>query len=513
MRLSYVLGLAASLSACLFFGCGDNAHEPLPTDHTADPGVAASVSFVHDGPLTLSPGESATLTIETTPPARYPVKFRLVGKSLDASLDTAKAETDDAGRATLELRAPHEATTFAVRASIEGGPSADLVVSVSGQGFATLEVLPSYQGTREVETWTALAAAGTTCGALAATLPSDPDGALTTSAAMGATLLLEDVPVGPSLAVVVRAGRFAWGCADVPSLMAGTFGKVEVPVTNRPLVTSDSDLDVTLEVMPEAAAWKAILVNTQAAMLGRFTSQGSEAATLLAAMAAALPGPEVVPGASWLGALETRLAVPGASPKLALEALAASVADGAPTLHGAVSGLDDTHGLFTLRSLGALEADAYGAPTEYLMTLEVDAQDQVHVGGTLFVMPSRYVGANLETAAALDAATPSMVEWLSAKVGCATLPIAPMSGCDAACIETACETGLSALWAEALDASASDALHGELPLMMTGAAAFDEDAHLTGFEGSWLGMLSVGASKAKVSGSAIAVQATDAPAN
>ena len=70
--------------------------------------------------------------------------------------------------------------------------------------------------------WTASVVVIASCADLAATLPEEPAGALTATApASGMPVIPENAPVGPNLAVVVRAGHFAWGCADTAAPTPG----------------------------------------------------------------------------------------------------------------------------------------------------------------------------------------------------------------------------------------------------------------------------------------------------
>lgn len=503
------MGLAASLLAIPASGCGEPPFTEPTREKPTVPGVDASVAFAVKGPLKLAPGETALLAVVTTPPGRYALQFRLVGESLDGSLDTAKAVADEAGVVMLSLRAPNQPTTFAVRATLEDGPSADLVVSVSGQGYATLDVVPDYTGTRPVESWVASAVAGATCDALAKTLPDDPQGALGVTAPKGAALLVPDAPIGPALAVVVRASRYAWGCTDVSGLMAGSVTKVAVKVTDRAIDTSASELDVALELAPDPASWDALLATHRAAMVARFAAEGTEATTLLHAMVKAAPSPNAALAAAtshgWLAALEARLATTNASPAVTLADLTALEPPSLPPIAGHAKSLDPTHALFTLDSVGPLAAENSGGPTEYLLKLTVAPNDHVHLGGALFLLPSRYVGASLEAAApGLHPPATSVADVLAARVACDTLDLAGLPDCDGPCIADLCRSGLASLWKSALDVSAELGLPAQLTLTATGPASYDADARLLGFAGSWLGQATCGASTVKLGGEAIA---------
>lgn len=510
MRLTYLLGLAATLVLLPIAGCGE--HGALSSDErgTSVSGVDASVAFAFDGPLKLEPGETALLAVVTSPPDRYGLEFRLVGESLDASLDTSKTVADEMGVALLSLRAPHQATTFAVRATIEGGPSADLVVSVSGQGYATLEVVPDYQGERPVDSWTASAVTGSTCAELAKTLPDDPEGALVVEADQGAALMIPDAPVGPALAVAVRTSRYAWGCTDVAGVMAGSLTKVVVHVANKSIDASESSLDVSLEFAPEPSSWDGLLTVHRSAMFARFESNGTAGATLLDAMLAAAPElalePADTPG--WLDALDAHFAGEVGGPIALLESLGATSSASLPPISGRAEGIDDGHALFLLESIGKLSASDSGAPTEFLMKLSVDPNDRVHLGGALSMLPSRYLGATLAAAANAESPmTPTVVDYLADKLGCSGLPLEPLPTCDAACIATLCRQGLESIWSESLDVSAALGLPAEVLLTATGDAQFDSDARLLGFSGAWLGQAKSGASSVKLGGQAMAVPA------
>jgi hypothetical protein len=518
MRLTSIVGLAASLLAAPLAGCGEHHTAAAPTETPGVPGVNASLTFAVKGPLKLEPGANATLAVVTTPPDRYALQFRLVGESLDASLDTSKAVADEDGVAFLSLRAPNQATTFAVRATIEGGPSADLVVSVSGQGYATLDIVPDYPGSRPVESWVASAVMGTTCAALGAKLPDDPEGALTVSAPFGAAVLLPDAPVGPSLAVAVRTSRYAWGCTDVSGLMAGSVTKVVVHVADKPVDSSASDLDVSLELVPEPTSWDALLAESRAAMLARFQRKGTEAETLLDAIVNVAPDADAALAAAeshgWLTTLESLLAEPGKSPSTVVAQLAESTLPALPPIVGRAKGIDAHHALFRLDGIGPLAANASGGPTEYLMKLSVDSKDQVHLGGALYLLPSRFVGASLDLAAA-SATPPSndVPDHLAARLGCDTLALDGLPNCDAACLAKLCRHGLASIWADALDASATLGLPAQVMLNATGSASYDTEARLVGFSGQWLGQAQCGSLAAKLSGAAVAVPVESPDAN
>ncbi len=457
--------------------------------------------------------------MRTSPPDSYAIGFRLVGESLDASLDRSTTISEKAtGVATVSLRAPNQAATFAVRATIENGPSADLVVSVSEQGYATLDVRPVYKGTRPVDKWIASAAAGTTCDALAATLPKDPDGALGAQAAPMHPLLIADAPVGPALAVVVRAGHYAWGCSDVTGLGAGATSKVEIHVNDKPLDASQSVLDLGLEFSPEVGAWQGIVAESAPLMAAPFTSaQGGQPKALLDAMAQVAADAGAFKTAANAGGWLSKLQDHWTAGKIDLvgwlnQELAQGGAPGAQ-LSGRVKSIGDAkHALFTLQSVGPLAAADAGVPSDYLLALGIDPDDTVHLAGTLYLLPSRYLGAavtNAALAAAPDKKT--LPEVLAAMVGCDALGLPGWANCSGECVAKTCRAAVEWQWQHALDASADHGLTGTLAANASGAASFDDAAALTGFTGSWLGQLSSGKLSAKLSGVATAKLADNPP--
>src|SRR6185436_10831536 len=128
----------------------------------------------------------------------------------------------------VKLHAPSAPASFVLRARIKDGPVADLAVSVSKLGVGTLEVIPEYDGPREVTEWVASVVAGTTCDAIKAKLPGELEGALVAVSPAQAYPVIQSVPVGPKLAVTVRAGHFAWGCADAHDIAAGASTEVKI---------------------------------------------------------------------------------------------------------------------------------------------------------------------------------------------------------------------------------------------------------------------------------------------
>ena len=183
---------AAAVLAPTMAGCTANDSAALEDDAGGGlPGPDASIEFASDGTLTLAPGEKATITVVTAPAERYEISFLLVGDTLDASLSESTVVANDQGEASVDLRAPNSATSFAVRAKIKDGNTADLPVAVSDQGFGALDITPVYNGDRDIADWSAFVVSGKSCEALGTTFPDDPPGALVAGAEQGDPLVVD----------------------------------------------------------------------------------------------------------------------------------------------------------------------------------------------------------------------------------------------------------------------------------------------------------------------------------
>lgn len=507
MRLTsggVLLGALVALSpAC---GGGDRTADGAPAQ-VGVPGVDASISFAHPGTLTLTPSQTTTVTVVGKPAARYAVSFHLVGDAFDASLSDKDVVADPSGKATVVLRAPNRATTFVLRATIKDGPSAQLPVAVSENGFGTLAVVPVYPGTRPIGQWQASVVTGKSCESLAPSFPQDPEGALTAAAKPGKKLHVEDVPVGPNLAVFVRAGHYMWGCSNKSNLAADATAEVQVAIVNKPIDPSEALLDISLAFAPAPDPWAEILDSHLDLMIDAFTGPAqSEAEALLDAMHAVASDPGAFDTASaqhgWLDLLTQHLSSNATGLSTALAQWAADgLAAQPPQIIGHVAGITASPGyaLFALDAIGSVPVGDSGVPAEYLMSLSIDPTDTVHLGGALFFLPSRYLGASIEQAV-VGGGFSDVAAALATVATCDELELDGLDGCGAACVTQLCENGLQLLWSQALDASATAYAFGEIPMQASGDATFDDAAALTGFDGTWLGEVVAGQLSAKVSG-------------
>lgn len=483
----------------------------------------AKLAFEEEGTLALAPGETRTVTVLATPPNSYEISFALLGAPLDASLDKSKVAADADGRASVTLKTPNAATTFQLRASIKDGPFAELPIAVSDKGFGSLRVVPVYAGTREVTKWVASAVTGTNCKAIADLLPEKLQAPQNATAPNGAEPLIESVPVGPNVAVVLRAGYYIWGCTDEPNLKAGQELTVKVPVIDRPIDLSKTDLDLELTFTADAAPYADIMKEAAFALVdGLLPGSIDGASTALLDAMIATSSPDIAGSLAddraalgWDAKTGEHLGMLATPPKeLLLQWIEGKLEPtGDPLV--AMSGISGrlvaaenapTKALFLVKTFGGVEAEAAGIPASHLMTWTADASDTVMLGGNFYWMPSQYVGGvALEAAKEVMPGILSMSEALGAIFGCPSLATSLGSGasCDTACLEALCQTALGDLWQNGLEASAQAGIVGEIGITASGPAKVDNYAAPMSLEGTWLGTLSAGSISVSLEGTVI----------
>lgn len=474
------------------------------------PFVDATVSFEGPASIDVSPGEVRALSVTTSPPSEYEMYFTLLDAPGDASLDASHLFAGADGRAMVKLQAPSSPASFKVRASIKNGPSADLVVTVSKQGVGALQVVPVYDGQRPVETWVASVVAGTTCSDLAAKLPGETSGALVAAAPAPESPVIQSVPVGPKLAVAVRAGHYAWGCGDTSGIAAGTTTKVKVHVVDVPPALDRTKLDLALAYAPDAP-YGAIVTDARAAFLDAFLPPGAPVpAALLDAMARLSIDPEGFALArealGWDALAQAHFAeLPVPLGERMAGWIDAGLALGPAKLTGQLLAIDGVPGkaLLAAGTLAGLDAAAAGVPETHLVSWTSQPGDKVVLSGTVYWVPSRFIGAACRAGAQDELAVQSsMQEVLAAVAGCnnlaATLGEAP--GCDAACLADLCRAALDARWQSALDVSASAGQVGTIEITASGKIDVDDIATPVALTGAWIGHVSDGAATADVKG-------------
>jgi hypothetical protein len=519
MRFLWVrLALAASLAlpgAAL--GCSSSGvlEIPLPPD---PPLGDATVRFDEPTTLTLAPGEAVTLDVIAAPPAAYSVRFALVGGIVDAWLESAEVEADPTtGRASVELHAPSQATTFSVRASLldpggVAGPSAERDVAVSDQGFGSVRITPLYLGHRQVTEWTASLVARTACKDLATMLPGDLPGALGGVAPPGGELVIPAAPVGPNLAIAVRAGHFAWGCADTTAMTPGQIVEVPVTVIDKPVDLSSADLGLTFAYVPDPGAYAQVLADAGELLGESFLPTGSKVgAVLLNGMQSLAPPTSPVSfgqqriDKGWDSLAEQHFAA--LSPGLRQQ-VGAWIAAGLVLQSTSIEADCKASGVpgqpaFTVTRFGDLDPALAGVAPKSAFTWTAQPDDSLLLGGALVWEPSRFAGAAALAPALQAFPDASTVPGaLAEAAACHDLAKAMGSfgACDLGCVEKLCGAALEARWDMALGASMKVGLPGKVTINASAAATVGDTAEPTAVSGHWYGKIGDGLAEASVSG-------------
>jgi hypothetical protein len=499
--------------AGLMPACGGNEAELQENPPIGVPGVDASIAFEHDGTLTLVPGQTTDIVVIGSPAAPYAVSFILVGEAVDASLAETNVVADNNGVAVASLRAPNKSTNFAVIAKIKDGPSAELPVAVSDQGFGAFDIKPIYPGVRDPREWVASAVSGTTCEQLESTFPNDPAGALKATGEPGEPLTIDVAPVGLNVAIFVRGGHYMWGCADEAALVANGVSEVEVDISDAPIDFSDVTLDVDMEFSPEPVAWDALISAQETQMLDAFFNGTpmTPAQVLLNEMEALSCDPMLfsqnATSYNWTAEVQTHLSMNAVDIASTLSGFAAAglVAE-PPAILGKVTSVDEEPGFatFELISMGSSTPAILGVPSDYQVNIDVDFSDTARIGGTLFWLPSRYIGNAIAQEGLVQYAQYTDFNEVLADVAqCGTLNVTSPVGCDV--MSDLCAQAVAVLWEQALDVSAAVYSFGEINFESSGASTFDDWAKLSGFEGEWIGQTIIGPESAVVQGAVSAV--------
>lgn len=475
----------------------------------------ATVRFEEKGTLALATGETRAIAVLGEPAAPWRVGFALIGEPRGGYLEPAVVTADAMGRAVVDLHAPDEATTFHVRASLldtDGapGPSAERAVAVSAQGFGTVRVKPVYSGKRSITEWTASVVAVATCADLAPTLPEEPSGALTATSPAASAPLVEDAPVGPNLAVVVRAGHFAWGCTNTSALTAGATMDVSVTVIDKPLDLASANLAATFSWDP--AALLPLLADAGVLLGEAFLPSGSKVGSVMLNTMASLV-PQASQGSfaaqridkSWdaLAAQHFAALSPGLRQRFDLWT-AAGLSMQSPSFAASLTaGAAPGEAALALTRFGDVDAAAAGVPMGAKLAWNAEPNDTVLLAGAFAWEPSRFAGAAALAAAQADVVgAASVPDALTTVADCEGLAgmLGGFTGCDVSCVEQLCVAALGARFAVALNASKQAGTLGEISLKASADATVGDAAEPTHLSGHWIGSISDGVLAVTVDG-------------
>jgi hypothetical protein len=509
-------GLAAAVSlAALGLSCsggapaGDGMGGAPPT-----PG-AESITFDPGETLLLSPGDLGEITVLVEPAGFHSVSFSLVASASDTAFDgfleAANVVTDEDGVAHNQIHAPSSPAVFVVRASVTEELFATRTVSVSTEGFATLIVTPTYTGLREVEEWEAVASLGVGCTDLESLWG---EGSLD-AAGQDQEVTLADVPVGPEVALVVRAGEYIGGCVSVTDLAAGEERAVEVPVTDRPLQLSDAAFDLALDVEERTESFVALL--GQAASDGAAAYAGDyeeDASVFLADFAQSIKDDSdrdaFSENAGEYGFTEltlARLAAPTALRDVVQSELidAATLVDG-PAVWVLSAELDESSSTLILSSAAGVPAAVSGFLGSSVLSVVREPGDRLVLGADLEFQATRWLGAIAESdETSAEGGDMAPLARLEAEVDCEALAGDWLGAtgadlypaCGELCAVTLCENALQMGWDRARTTGKDLTT---LRVGISGQAEIDDQARPIGLSGDWVG--SIDSNELSVAGAA-----------
>ncbi|HEY6078695.1 MAG TPA: hypothetical protein VIW29_07820 [Polyangiaceae bacterium] len=485
------------------------------TDTSGEGGSAGElpVSLELQSNLTdLLPRQELDLTLQTSPPGVFRVRFSLPAtdgsEPLDAVLGSTEAETDENGLAQVHLTAASASTSFQVRASV-GSVVTTRELTVIDLGATSVQIEPVYGGNRPIETWTASARLGT-----CAQTPVTPDGEYRAEPVGPDELpLIDDVPAGVPVAIELRSGHFVSGCASVDKLPAGPESappRVKIRVLDRPIQLDQSQLDVAFALQRPDTAWAKLLSTTSAAMqVALLGTSLDDPDALLDGMRLALASNErgsfdAARDAEDWDALVTSHFGAGADTHLRAVVLGwlgrgQAAFDAAPRLfEGTLASIDERSTELTLTGMAGLTPAQASVTTPSLMTWSADAEDKLLLGTSLYFSASRLLAGLAENAALADHAKASgAAEALALALDCEALgdklsAVGPSTDlafgdCDGVCLGALCQGAVASSWKRARDVTSTTPV--ELAISATAQAEVGDMAELSGFDGTWVGQL------------------------
>jgi hypothetical protein len=360
-------------------------------------------------------------------------------------------------------------------------------------------VVPQYTGTRKTDVWVATGAALVACAEKKGIPP--PDGSIMASAPQGDELVLEGLPAGPKLSITVRSGQAVGGCADLPRLNPGEQRTLTIKAQDRPIELAQTDVSLELVLMPDGLALQGWLEAETGDFVEAFAPEACEVCALLDGMEAHAPDADAFHQAreaqGWDNLVSDYLESLG---KSLGDRLRTWSAKGAVSLLGGMGlsgrltadGSCPSHPTLRLETVGGISAAKAGADYPYTTTMTADPGDTLHIGGTVYLLPSAFIGGAIDVAASAATVVDAR-DALRQVVGCQALSAVLAAGgglpasCGAACLTKLCEASIDTLWQRATSSSADSFESANLSFTVSASAKVDEAAVLTSWEGSWAG--------------------------
>jgi len=164
---------------------------------------------------------------------------------------------------------------------------------------------------------------------------------------------------------------------------------------------------------------------------------------------------------------------------------------------------------FQLVSFGGLSATQLGAPQTIPFAWDATADDVLVISGLLPVSTTRLAGAFMSAALSEQLGVETLVaEGVRGSIDCALIAsdivaYGEVAGCDAQCLEQACDAAIGIRWD--LGVAAGDSLDGSigsLQIAISGDAEVDTELRPVDLQGGWLGTLAAPDAEASITGDA-----------
>ena len=489
--------------------------------------VPRSIDFVPPDTVQLTPSETHLCHFEVEPPSSYDVNLALLDhtaeQSLDASLNQSVVQTEADGTGSFVVTASSKASSFDVRANI-AQVSTVLSISVSDNGFATVVINGSYSGQRNISQWVATLYSAHTCADLGTDLPDDGSNKVDgtgLSPTQPPKLEMSGVPAGQPQstfpqAIILRGDHLVWGCRDIPPINSLDRLELQVSVYDVPLSYGVEPVGVTFDVTTNATEWASALSTVELSILVAFVqSSDNDATLLLDTMRDSLTDPteqanfetrRVAGG--WDSALVSDWnQVSTSAETLIRDRVQQWLDSGAQSVSSGTSiatNVSLSAGQLTLLSWQELEASAWTSSPQVPLSVTNDANDAISAT-TFFSFRDGSLLRLLAQASALTEYpnTANLPDALASWVNCAAMGVhlanlASVNGaCDSTCLAELCQTALSMLWDNtATEVKKRD--NSQLSLNCSGKLRLNSNALVTGYDGSWVGMISPPAPAATV---------------
>ncbi len=474
--------------------------------------AAESIVFSPADTVLLKPGDTAVGTVVVQPDATYDVTLALVEGSVDAALSATVIRTAADGRGQFSIVASSVPASFGVRATT-GTKSAILPVSVSNSGYATLKITGNYSGTRHVADWLATLKSGESCSTFGSSLPDD--GAIfAESTASPPSIVVQDVPVGPTQSLVLRGDHSVWGCKDLPVLTSQEVLEVPVQLFDIPATYGPDPVPALFTISTNVDVWATNLASTKSVLIDAPEQSATSdidlfldkmrAATNDTALQADLDQRRI--NGNWHAILANQWAtLDGSSDRCIATALdkwlsgaIATIAEGI-TFETSLTLISPSASpgqeQLNLKSMAGYPTDDYAPITAFPLSTTFGANDSLAASSAITFNEAHLLRSLAVTAARRQlpnsADVPNaLASLLQCDILAANLNSAASgsSACDAACLTQLCSQATMLIWADT--ASAADQCGvTKLTLSCSGTLQLDAAAMVQGYSGNWLGLI------------------------